>query len=77
MKDNIEIAINHLIKAIQYANDEFEKQKQITISELEDFSDWSFLIKYLEDLLEIYKINDKIHKQIEELDELERFIEGD
>ena len=77
MKDNIEIAINHLIKAIQCANDEFEKQKQITINELEDFSDWCFLIKDLEDLLEICNINDKIHKQIEELDVLKRFIEGE
>ena len=76
MKDNIEIAINHLIKAIQYANDEFERQKQITINKLEDFSDWCFLIKDLEDLLEICNINDKIHKQIEELDVLKRFIEG-
>ena len=76
MKDNIEIAINHLIKAIQYASDEFERQKQITINELEDFSDWCFLIKDLEDLLEICNINDKIHKQIEELDVLKRFIEG-
>lgn len=76
MIDNIEIAINHLMRALQDANDDFEYHKTKVISELEDFSDWCFLIKDLEDLLEVCNINDKIHKQIESLDELLRYIKG-
>lgn len=72
INDDLEIAINHLINALQDANDEFERQKQITINELEDFSDWCFLIKDLEDLLEICNINDKIHKLIENADDIVR-----
>lgn len=77
MKDNVEIAINYLMKAIQIANDEYEIRKERVLNEFEDFSDWCYLIKELENMILVCKINDKIHKQIEELDELKRFIEGD
>ena len=77
MKDNVEIAINYLMKAIQIANDEYEIRKERVLNEFEDFSDWCYLIKELESMILVCKINDKIHKQIEELDELKRFIEGE
>lgn len=77
MKDNVEIAINYLMKAIQIANDEYEIRKERVLNEFEDFSDWCYLIKELENMILVCKINDKIHKQIEELDELKRFIEGE
>lgn len=76
INDNLEIAINHLIKAIQNANDEFEHQKDRLISELNDFSDWSYLIEYIQQFLEICKINDDIHKLIEDADTILRKLEN-
>ena len=72
ISDNIQIAINHLINALQDANDEFERQRDRLISELDDFSDWSYLIKYAQQFLEICKINDDIHKLIENADDIVR-----
>lgn len=68
MKDTIQIAINYLIKAIQFANDEFEHQKDRLINELDDFSDWNYLIEYIQQFLEICKINNDIHTLIENAD---------
>lgn len=74
--DNLEIAVNHLIDAIQDANDEFERQKNRLISELDDFSDWCYLIEYVQQFLEICKINDNIHKLIENADDILREIKS-
>lgn len=76
ISDNIQIAINHLIKAIQDANDKYERQKDRLISELDDFSDWDYLIEYVQQFLEICKINDDIHKLIENADTILRKLEN-
>ena len=76
INDNIQIAINHLISAIQDANDEFERQKDRLISELDDFSDWSYLIEYVQQFLDVCKINNDIHKLIEDADTILRKIEN-
>lgn len=72
INDDLEIAIDHLINALQDANDEFERQKNRLISELDDFSDWSYLIEYVQQFLEICKINNDIHKLIENADDIVR-----
>ena len=72
INDDLEIAINHLINALQDANDEFERQKNRLISELNDFSDWDYLIEYAQQFLEICKINNDIHKLIENADNILR-----
>lgn len=72
--DNLEIAINHLIKAIQEANDTYEFKKVNVITELNDFSDWYYLIDELEQLTDICEVNAKIHKLIEDADEILRTI---
>lgn len=72
INDDLEIAINHLINALQDANDEFKRQKNRLISELDDFSDWSYLIEYTQQFLEICKINNGIHKLIENADDIVR-----
>ena len=72
INDDLEIAINHLINALQDANDEFERQKNRLISELDDFSDWDYLIEYTQQFLEICKINNDIHELIENADDLVR-----
>ena len=65
MIDNVEVAINYLTKALQDANYEFECQRDRLISESNDFSDWDYLIEYAQQFLEICKINNDIHKLIE------------
>ena len=72
INDDLEIAINHLINALQDANYEFERQKNRLISELDDFSDWDYLIEYAQQFLEICKINNDIHKLIENADDIVR-----
>lgn len=72
INDDLEIAINHLINALQDANDEFERQKNRLISELDDFSDWDYLIEYAQQFLEICKINNNIRKLIENADDMVR-----
>ena len=72
INDDLEIAINHLINALQDANDEFERQKNRLISELDDFSDWSYLTEYTQKFLEICEINNDIHKLIENADDIVR-----
>jgi len=76
ISDTIQIAINYLIKAIQGANDEFERQKDRLVSELDDFSDWSYLIEYVQQFLEICEINNDIHKLIENADTIVRKLEN-
>lgn len=76
ISDNLEIAVNHLIDAIQDANNEFECQKNRLINELDDFSDWCYLIEYVQQFLEICKINDNIHKLIENADDILREIKS-
>ena len=72
INDDLEIAINHLINALQDANYEFERQKNRLMSELDDFSDWSYLIEYTQQFLEICKINNDIRKLIENADDIVR-----
>ena len=72
INDDLEIAINHLINALQDANYEFERQKNRLISELDDFSDWDYLIEYTQQFLEICKINNDIRKLIENADDIVR-----
>lgn len=72
INDDLEIAINHLINALQDANDEFERQRDRLISELNDFSDWNYLIEYAQQFLEICKINNDIRKLIENADDIVR-----
>ena len=72
MIDNIEVAINYLTKALQDANYEFECQRDRLISESNDFSDWDYLIEYAQQFLEICKINNDIHKLIENADDIVR-----
>lgn len=74
ISDNIEIAINHLIKSMQSANDEFERQKDRLINELNDFSDWSYLIDYVREFLGICEVNNDIHTLIEDADTILRNI---
>ena len=49
-----------------------KKKKNRLISELDDFSDWSYLIEYAQQFLEICKINNDIHKLIENADDIVR-----
>lgn len=76
ISDNIQIAINYLVKAIQCANDEFEHKKDRLVSELDDFSDWSYLTEYTQKFLEICEINNDIHKLIENADTILRKLEN-